>query len=81
MLQEKYLALNSNFTQDKNDKYVESAPTYESNTRLINWDMPELNEYRGWSMKSQRDFFFGLLNQSRCQQRVCDLEEHVSNLW
>ena len=81
MLKEEFLALQTNFNQDKNDKYEEKVPTFESNTRLINWSLPQYNEYRGWSMKSQRDFFFGLLNQSRCQQRVCDLEEQAHKLW
>jgi len=56
-------------------------PTYENDPLLIDWKDSKFNDMRTFNIKSMRDVFFSLLNQSRCQKRVCDAEEHINKIW
>lgn len=75
LLKSEFLNLGQNFRQGENEHYREDTPTFELDRTLIDWADPKYNEHRSFNIKSLRDVFFALLNQSRCQQRVCDSEE------
>ena len=32
-------------------------------------------------MKNFRDLFFGMMNQSMAQKRICDAEDNIKRLW
>ena len=48
---------------------------------MIDWTDPKFTEYRYFSVKSIRDIFFSLLNQSKCQARVCETEANIVDIW
>lgn len=76
-----YLNLKGNFTQTDNENWTEDSPTFENNRHAIDWSNPVYNKFRSFNIKAIRDIFFSLLNNSRCQQRVCDSEENIVKLW
>lgn len=78
MNSETYLNLQKNFKQLE-AKF--NRPTFESDDGLIDWKQEHFNQPREFTIKNIRDIFFGLLNQSKAQERVCDTEENIVNLW
>ena len=57
------------------------TPTFEIDTALIAWSKEWYQQPRSLTLKNFRDMFFGLLNQSRAQQRTCEAEENVIKLY
>jgi hypothetical protein len=75
---DKYLNLEANFDLKQSK---EEGPTYESTPDKIDWKQEVFNEPRALTIKNFRDLFFGMMNQSRAQQRVSQAEEHVRQLY
>ena len=58
-----------------------NRPTFEEDDRLIDWKQEHFNQPREFTIKNIRDIFFGLLNQSKAQERICDAEDNIGRLW
>lgn len=78
MISEQFLNLEKNF--DQRDSQVKK-PSFESVDSLLDWKNPAFNEPRSFTLKNIRDIFFGLMNQSKTQQRTCDSEDHITKLY
>ena len=76
-----YLNLKANFNQDNDEDSEFRKPTYESKKDLITWRDDVFHEPRAFTLKNIRDIFFALLNQSKAQDRICDAEDNIRQLW
>ena len=47
----------------------------------LDWETKEWNQPRVFTLKNIRDIFFTLMNFSKTQERVCDGETNIHNLW
>jgi hypothetical protein len=75
---EQFLNLENNFVQ-RNSKVQE--PSFENVDSQIEWKKDVYNEPRAFTLKNIRDIFFGLMNQSKAQQRTCDSEDNINKLY
>lgn len=76
---DKGLSLEKLFNQKEALKYPK--PTFEQDEKNFDWNKKEFNEPRRFTVKNIRDIFYSLLNLSKAQERLCDGELNIKNLW
>lgn len=73
-----FLRLNYHFNQCEGEG---SVPTYERDGNKLDWKKEVYHEPRAFTIKNFRDLFFGMMNQSKAQQRIYDAEENIRKLY